>query len=108
MYICIYIIYIYTYTHVNFKLYISLVLYLLYLLRHNSILICSSPEIYQCSTVLLKKLTGTSGSQEIPHFLWNMKVHYRINQSPPPLPVLSQLNPVHASPTPSHFLKSQD
>ena len=56
-----------------------------------------------CNRVLLENLTLVSASQEISHILWNLKVQHCIYKSLLPVHILSQINPVHA--TPSHFLK---
>jgi hypothetical protein len=39
---------------------------------------------------------SSSSSQEIPRIWCNQEVNYRVHNSPPPVPIVSQINPAYA------------
>jgi len=70
---------------------------------------CSSLNIYNyyillcisfitCTNTNYMEQSPSSASQKIPCQLWNPKVHYPVHKSPPMVPTLRQMNPVHNFP----------
>ena len=63
----------------------------------------SIPHSVQYSTMLMHFWTpcsrirdASSSSYVVPHIVWNLKVNCCVHMSPTPVPILSQINPVHS------------
>jgi len=61
----------------------------------NTVYNIASYLLTPCSRILHEKLTSFQLVKKFPSFYGTPKVHYHINQCPPPVPILSQLDPVH-------------
>jgi hypothetical protein len=64
-----------------------------------------SPDFSALLTYLLTELSPSWGAancaapQELPSILWNPKVQYRVHKSPPLVPILGYVNPIHSIPS---------
>jgi hypothetical protein len=79
--------------------------YMVRVLNSYFTILCQSYVNEPALTYLLTELSPSweaancATIQELSSILWNPKVHYRVHKSPPLVPILSQIDPLHTIPS---------
>jgi hypothetical protein len=60
---------------------------------------CDIPTYLRTELSPSREAASWAATQELLSILWNPKVHYCVHKSPPLVPVLSEIDPVHTTPS---------